>query len=149
VAALLVAAAVAAVAVAVAMVLRSRQRTDRPTQVSWVAPSQLDRADFPGAEGRPWLVAVFSSATCHTCADVVAKAEVLASPKVGVVEVEYGRDRAVHAKYAIDAVPIICVADETGTVRSSFVGPVSATDLWAALAELRDPGSTPSGGCEH
>ena len=148
-AALLVAAAVAVVAVGVAMVLRSRQRTDRPTQVSWVAPSQLDRTDFPGASGRPWLVAVFSSATCHTCAEVLAKAEVLASATVGVVEVEYGAARAVHAKYAIDAVPIVCVADETGTVRSSFVGPVSATDLWAAVAEARFPGSTPSGGCEH
>ena len=30
-------------------------------------------------------------------------------------------------------------------MRQSFVGPVTATDLWAAVAELRDPttGSTP------
>jgi hypothetical protein len=28
-------------------------------------------------------------------------------------------------------------------VAASFIGPVTATDLWAAVAEARDPGSTP------
>jgi hypothetical protein len=28
-------------------------------------------------------------------------------------------------------------------VRRAFVGAFTATDLWAAVAELRDPGSTP------
>jgi hypothetical protein len=28
-------------------------------------------------------------------------------------------------------------------VRRGFVGAFTATDLWAAVAELRDPGSTP------
>jgi hypothetical protein len=27
--------------------------------------------------------------------------------------------------------------------RAAFLGPTSATDLWAAVAELRRPGSTP------
>ncbi len=35
------------------------------------------------------------------------------------------------------------VADATGVVRASFLGPVTATDLWAAVAEAREPGSTP------
>ena len=45
-----------------------------------------------------------------------------------------------------DAVPTIVVADEQGVVRASFVGPPSATDLWAAVAKARDPdedGTTP------
>ena len=51
-------------------------------------PTQLDRADFDRPDA-PWLVAVFTSATCDTCADVVAKAEVLASDDVAVDHVEW------------------------------------------------------------
>ena len=29
------------------------------------------------------------------------------------------------------------------TVRKDFIGPTTATDLWSALAELREPGSVP------
>jgi hypothetical protein len=31
-------------------------------------------------------------------------------------------------------------------VVASFLGPMTATDLWAAVAEAREPGSTPGGG---
>jgi hypothetical protein len=48
-----------------------------------------------------------------------------------------------HQKYKVDAVPIAVIADRDGVVRASFVGPMSATDLWAAVAEVRDPGSSP------
>jgi len=34
-------------------------------------------------------------------------------------------------------VPIVVIADLDGVVRKSFVGPMSATDLWAAVAEAR------------
>jgi hypothetical protein len=34
-------------------------------------------------------------------------------------------------------------------VRATFVGPVTATDLWASVAELREPGSLPPDGCDH
>ena len=60
-----------------------RRRPDAPTQPARSVPTQLDRADFARPDA-PWLVAVFTSATCHTCADVVAKAEVLASDDVAV-----------------------------------------------------------------
>jgi hypothetical protein len=33
-------------------------------------------------------------------------------------------------------------------VQHHFVGPVTATDLWAAVAEAREPGSTP-GSCDN
>ncbi len=133
---LLLAAAIVAVAVAVAVVVR-RRRPDPPTQPPGAVPSQLDRRDFvrPDAE---WLIVVFTSATCHTCADVVAKAEVLASADVAVMEVEYGAQRTLHARYAIDAVPILVLADRDGVVRHSVAGPVTATDLWAAVAAARD-----------
>jgi hypothetical protein len=32
------------------------------------------------------------------------------------------------------------MADDRGVVRAAFLGPVSATDLWAALARVRDGG---------
>ena len=46
---------------------------------------------------------------------------------------------------AIDAVPALVVVDRLGVVRRSFIGPVSATHLWAALAEVR--GDTVPPGC--
>jgi len=139
---LLVAVVVAAVAVAVALVLRRRQRQDAPTQGAWSVPTQLDRADFAQPE-RPWLVVTFSSATCQTCADVVRKAAVLASGDVAVTDVEYGAHRELHRRYLVDAVPMTVIADRDGVVRASFIGPVTATDLWAAVAEVRSPGSSP------
>jgi hypothetical protein len=144
----LVAVAVAVVAVAVALILRSRRTTDAPTQPGATVPSQLDRADVPRPDA-PWLVAVFTSATCGTCADVTRKAAVLASREVVVQEVEFSAQREMHKRYAIDSVPVLVVADSEGVVRGAVVGPVSATDLWALVAEAREPGSTPRGVTGH
>ncbi len=139
----IVAAAAVVVALVVATVLRRRQAPAAPTQPAYRAPVQLDRADFVASE--PWLLVLFSSSTCAACADMKRKAQVLASHQVGVVEAEFNADRTLHAKYAVDAVPMVVVADQAGVVRASFIGPVTATDLWAAVAEVRQPGSTPSG----
>ena len=46
----------------------------------------------------------------------------------------------------IEAVPTTLVVDGDGVVAAGFIGPITATDLWAAVAEAREPGSTP-GGC--
>lgn len=137
----IVALAVVALAAGVGLVLRRRQAVEAPTQPHYDIPAQLDRADF--APGVPWVVAVFTSATCTTCADVKRKAQVLASSQVAVVEVEYSAAKHLHTKYDIQAVPIVAVADAGGVVRSGFAGPVTATDLWAAVAEAREPGASP------
>jgi len=133
----------AGAAAVVALVAR-RRRPDAPAQGTggWQAPTQLDRHDFAGAD-QPWVVVVFSSATCQACASMVDKSKVLASAQVAVVEVEAGDRPDLHRRYRIEAVPITVVADRQGVVRASFVGPASATDLWAAVAEARDPGSSP------
>ena len=146
---LLVVLAVVAVAVVVAEVLR-RRRPDAPTQPAarHEAPAQLDRSDFDGAD-REWLVAVFTSATCGTCAETVARASVLGSDAVAVAEVEVSARPDLHERYGIEAVPIVAIADRSGVVRQSFVGPVSATHLWGAMAELREPGSVPPGCGDH
>ena len=127
----------------VALIVQHR-RPDAPVRTGFAIPEQLDRADFTRPEA-PWLVAVFTSATCATCSDVWSKAAVLASDDVAVQELEYGRDRALHDRYAIDAVPALVVVDGDGVVRRSFLGPVSATHLWAALAEARGEAVPP--GC--
>jgi len=142
---LIVAAIIVALVGVVALVVRKRRVPDAPTQKRFEAPEQLDRNDFPRPES-PWLVAVFSSATCDVCQTVVDKAMVLESNEVAVVDVEYTADKALHERYQIDAVPTIVVADAEGVAQAAFLGPMTATDLWAAVAEARNPGSTPRGG---
>lgn len=139
----------AAIVVVVAL-LAQRRRPDAPSSppAGFESPAQLDRADFD-SPGSPWLVAVFTSASCSTCAQVWATAQVLASEQVAVQQVEATADAGLHERYGIEAVPIVAIADDSGVVRSSFLGPVSATHLWAAVAELREPGSVPPGCGDH
>lgn len=134
----------AGVAVAlVASIVMRRRRPDAPTQGGFQLPTQIDRGDFPQPDV-PWLVLLFTSATCDACADMVQKARVVESREVAVVDVEYTANRDLHKRYRIDAVPSLIVVDAAGAVRTGFLGPVKAQDLWAAVAECRDPGSTPT-----
>ena len=137
-----VAVAIIAVVAVVAVIARSRRKPDAPTQRTTAIPDQLDRSDFDRPDA-PWLVAVFSSATCDVCRSVVDKARVLESRDVAVVDVEYLTARSLHERYAIAVVPTVVVADARGVSRAGFVGPMSATDLWAAVAECRQPGTSP------
>lgn len=136
----------AALALGVAAVLQRRRRPDAPVRTGYAVPAQVDRADFDRPDA-PWLVAVFTSATCTSCRGVWDRAQPLASDAVAVQEIEHQADRALHDRYGIEAVPTTLVVDTEGVVAASFLGPVTATDLWAAVAEAREPGSTP-GGCE-
>jgi hypothetical protein len=146
---LVVAAIIVALVGVVSVVVRKRKVVDAPTQRRFEAPEQLDRGDFPRPEA-PWLVAVFSSATCDVCQTVVEKAKVLESDEVAVADIEYTTDKALHERYGIDAVPTLVVADAQGVAQVAFLGPMTATDLWAAVAEARSPGSTPrSGECQR
>jgi hypothetical protein len=63
---------------------------------------------------------------------------IFATKSAAVHIAEFSEQRAVHEKYAIDAVPAVLMVDMQGVVHASFLGPVSATDLWAALARARD-----------
>lgn len=126
------------VAAAFAVALVAQRRAPRaPARSGHGIPEQLDRADFVDPN-TPWLIAVFTSATCEVCADTWQKATVLESADVAVQEIEYQRDRRLHDRYDIEAVPLVLVVDDRGVVRNSFVGPVSATHLWAAVAEARE-----------
>jgi hypothetical protein len=138
---LVIAAVLMVVAAAVAWRLRAQAATD-PVRPPGEIPRQLHRADFARADAA-WLVVLFSSATCESCAVMASKVSVLDSADVAVCEVEFGSQRALHERYAIDSVPLVVVADSEGVTRAAFLGPTSATDVWAAVAELRRPGSTP------
>ncbi|MEC9000273.1 MAG: hypothetical protein VYC56_08345 [Actinomycetota bacterium] len=131
-------------AAAVAAHFLQRRRPDAPVRTGWSVPAQIDRNDFDNPKA-PWLVVIFTSASCDACAAVAATAAPLASDTVEVQVVEYDERRDLHDRYGIDAVPLVVIADALGVVRVDHVGPVSATHLWGSLAEVREPGSTPDG----
>lgn len=130
-----------AVAIGVSAVLRGRT-SDAPTQGGFEAPTQLNRADFASPDV-PWLVALFSSSTCNACADVASKASILASTEVAFANVDYVANKDLHTRYNIEAVPTLVIADAHGVVQRAFLGPVKAQDLWAAVANCREPGVAP------
>ncbi len=139
----LLAAVLVVIAAGSAVVIRHRAATAAPTQAKWAVPTQLDRDDFESRD-LEWLVVVFSSVTCDSCMEAVAKARVLASPQVGFQEIAYQDRRDLHTRYGVEAVPTTLLADGEGVVQASFVGSVTATDLWAALAQARTAASEPS-----
>jgi hypothetical protein len=132
--------AIVGVVVIVALLANLWQRkrqVDAPTQGASEVPSQIDRADFVRPDA-PWIVLAFTSATCQTCSDIERKVQVLETKSVAIQILEYTAERDLHARYKIDAVPAVLMADSNGVVQANFLGPVSATDLWAALARARD-----------
>jgi hypothetical protein len=134
----------AAVAVAVALWLQRRRPTAQPTTTAWAVPTHLERRDFERPSA-PWLVVAFTAESCEVCAGVWQRAQVLESREVAVQNVEATRQRDLHQRYRIDAVPMVLVVDEEGDVRWNRVGPVTASDLWGAMAEARQPGALPPG----
>jgi len=145
---LVLAAALIAIAAVAAFLLQRRRGTEAPTQSHWSVPTQLDRADFDGADA-DWLVVVFTSETCDSCARAKEKAAVLASSSVVVQDVPYLTRTDLHKRYSVDVVPMILVAGRDGVVGAAFVGVPTATDLWAAVAEVRQPGSSPEPDLGH
>ena len=134
-----VAAGLLVLAVVIAAALERRRRaTAAPLRDSYPVPRQLHRADFPRPD-TAWLVALFSSSACDSCSAMWDKIAVLESSEVVVCDVEFAAQRALHERYEISGVPMVVIADAEGVVRRAFVGPVSATDLWAAVAGARDP----------
>ena len=130
---------VAVVAVAfVVAVIAQRRAPSAPARTGHLSPDQLDRNDFV-RPGTPLLLAVFTSATCDVCADAWQKVAAFESTAVAVQRIDFPSDRALHDRYAIDAVPMVLVVDDRGVVRRSFIGLLSATDLAAAVADATPP----------
>lgn len=114
-----------------------KRQVDAPTQGASEVPYQIDRSDFARPDAL-WIVLAFTSATCQTCSDIERKVRVLETSSVAIQILEYTAERELHERYKIDAVPTVLMADAKGVVQANFLGPVSATDLWAALARARD-----------
>ena len=133
---IVIAVAILVVAGGVAWWLEHRRVAAPPTQGRATVPQQLDRRDFARPDA-PWLVALFTSEHCDSCAGLFEKAKPLESDDVTVAEVEYGAQPELHRRYQIDAAPITVLVDAEGVTRASFVGAFAAADLWTALAELR------------
>lgn len=130
---------IAVVVIAAALLIAwiaQRRKPAPPVRTGHQVPDQLDRNDFdiPDAE---WLVAVFTDASCKSCAKAIDVASALESKAVAVQTVELQTDKELHDRYEIDSVPTTCVVDREGVVKASFLGPPKAADLWAAVAELR------------
>ena len=142
---ILIAAALVVVVLAVAFVARRRRAPAPPPRDAYPVPRQLDRTDFPRPDA-PWLVAYFWSRTCDSCEGLGPKVDVLASGEVATCALEATDARDLHRRYEIAAIPMILVVDAEGVVQRNFVGAVSATDLWAAVADVRSPGSVPEPG---
>jgi hypothetical protein len=138
---LAIGALVAISAVAIAWWLR-RRTPEAPPRDAYPVPRQLAREDFARPDA-PWLIAYFSSSTCASCQGLGPKVAILESADVATCELPFETRRDLHERYRIEAIPMVLVVDVAGVVQRAFVGATSATDLWAAVAEVRSPGSTP------
>ena len=132
---LLVLAVVAALAGLLARLLQ-RWRPGGPVATGWSVPGHLDRADFAKPDV-PWLVAVFSSTDCPTCASVIIEAYSLASAQVVIQEVPAESASELHDRYQVDVVPMLVVADGDGLVRAHHLGPSAPGELRAVLEGAR------------
>ena len=124
------------VAIAVAFVIERRRRPSAPVRDAYPVPRQLHRPDFPRPDA-PWLVALFSSSTCDSCAAMRERVSALEDAEVAVVDVEFSTARDMHERYAISGVPMVLVADAEGVVHESFVGPATAAELSTAVERSR------------
>ncbi len=140
---LLLVAVLVAVAVAVAAVLRARTRLDAPTRPTWAVPDQVDRSELARPDA-PWLVAVFSSATCLACRGTWEKARQLESGDVAVQDIDAVDGARLHERYGVDAVPMLLIVGPDGRVHASFLGEPPTADLWSAVATLRASPETPA-----
>ena len=136
-----IAAGILVVVLVIALLLRRRAPAPPPRDV-YPVPRQLDRRDFPRPDA-PWLVALFSSTNCESCRGLPHKIAALESSEVATCEIEAATRGDLHRRYEIAAIPMTIVAGADGVVRRAFVGAFTATDLWAAVADARAPGSTP------
>lgn len=131
----LIALGVIAGALAVAWLYR-RYRPSTPTAPTYSIPARLERWDF-AQPSTDWLLAVFTSKTCSTCAAVIEAANSLADDTLAVQEVEHRRHGELHTRYSVDAVPLAVLADRSGMVCASLAGPTTSAELSALIASVR------------
>ncbi len=136
---LLVAGAVI-IALAVSALTRRSATTGRraaaATEQDHHIPDVVSASDF-GIPEDQWMLVVFSSDKCATCAVVVEAVSRIDMPDLTVAVVGIERMPGLHAEYRIDAVPTTIVADPTGSVRKSFLGPVDLPMIELAVSAAK------------
>lgn len=118
---------------------QSRIRRPAPTSTRGDPPTQLDRSDFRAPDA-PWLVAVFTSATCSSCDAAWRELSAHESARVVTQKVDSIEDVDLHRRYGIDSVPTSVLADASGRVRLAIVGPLGPSEHEAVQAILADNG---------
>lgn len=128
---------VALIALGIGWYAQQRTPPAAPVPTRHILPEQLDRNDFVRPDA-PWLVLVFTSATCETCAKVWTSTQLVESDQVAIENVAYQDRQDIHDRYAVTAVPSVVIADAQGVSRGEFLGPPTSAELWAKLAEVRE-----------
>ena len=125
--------------VCVLIVYSTNRKKVAPTQADeYGYPSMINRKDFEDVN-KEIIVISFTSSVCDSCKGVWSKVQVLNSDSVAVQNVEYENEsgKKLHQKYSIDAVPTTIVCNKDGITLKSYIGSVTATDLWAGVASAR------------
>lgn len=134
---LIVMLAIAAPIAALAWFWQRNQHRPAPTGVVGQAPTQLDRRDFSSPDV-PMLIAVFTSATCSSCAGVLRELRAYENETTILHDVEVDADAALHQRYRIESVPLTVIADSSGQVHHAIIGPIGPDDR-TRLAEVMQP----------
>jgi len=113
-----------------------RRARGHDTEPEHHIPDVVSASDFGIPEGQ-WMLLVFSSEKCATCAVVVEAVSRIDMPGLAVEVIEIERMPELHAEYRIDAVPTTIVADPTGSVCKSFLGPVDLPIIELAVSAAR------------
>lgn len=121
--------------------LASRSAAQAPSDAEHHIPEHLDAPDFHNTSADRMLV-VFSSRECNTCATVVENVSQMGRPGLLIDVVEIENRPALHSKYGIDAVPTILLAEPTGQVIKSFLGPASGELIERAMTEAWPTGNS-------
>ena len=90
--------------------LANRRKPDSPSVPRSILPYQLDRSDFsePDIE---WIFVLFTSETCNACDLVVNEVSKISLSNVVVQNIDFAVNKSLHARYEIDSVPILLLAD--------------------------------------
>lgn len=130
--------AVVVMSIVAILLLVARKKKPQTQVTSFDLPTQIDVEDFEDPTCELHVI-MFSSEHCDGCDSVWDKAQVLSSSTVEVLKASYQdkQGRILHDKYQIEAVPSLVICDADGKTLKAFLGSVTATDLWAAVAELR------------
>jgi len=97
-------------------------------------PVHLDGSDFHDTSSNRLLV-VFSSKKCNTCAQVIDAVSRITLPELTVEVVDIETRPDLHTKYRIDAVPTTVLAEPSGRVVKSFLGPAGRVLIERAISD--------------